>query len=145
MRPVGDVFKVFIGFAIGAIFFFSGCSRSTESNPVAPPTEISFAQSIQPIFTQRCALSGCHAGSSPAQGMSLEAGKAYGNIVNVPSREKPELMRVKPDSSSVSYLVQKIRGVSGIVGARMPFGASPLTDAQIQTIAEWVDQGARNN
>ncbi len=77
--------------------------------------------------------------------MSLEAGKAYGNIVNVPSREKPELMRVKPDSSSISYLVQKIRGVPGIVGARMPLGASPLTDVQVQTIADWVDQGARNN
>jgi len=27
----------------------------------------------------------------------------------------------------------------------MPFGAAPLTDAQIQTVATWVDQGAKNN
>lgn len=106
-----------------------------------------FASLVQPIFSNNCALSGCHAGSSPAQGMNLSSGQAYANIVNVPSNESG-LLRVKPSQPDSSYLVHKVQGTQGSVGGsggQMPLGGAPLSQAQINTIRQWIADGAPNN
>ncbi|MBI4529901.1 MAG: hypothetical protein HY709_00110 [Candidatus Latescibacteria bacterium] len=79
--------------------------------------------------------------------MSLEEGKSYSNIVNKPSREAPSVMRVKPSDPDNSYLYRKIRGEQRSVGGsgeRMPLGGS-LSSSQIETIKNWITQGAPNN
>lgn len=43
-----------------------------------------------------------------------------------------------------SYLVRKIEGPR-IVANRMPLGAAPLTQAQIDLVREWVLDGAPDN
>lgn len=98
---------------------------------------------VQQVFTQSCALSGCHAGSAPQQGMNLSVGVAYANIVNVPSSEMPSLDRIEPDDPDNSYLVRKIEG-TGLQG-RMPLGGAPLSQQTIQLIRDWVSAGAPNN
>lgn len=106
-----------------------------------------FAAVVQPIFTANCALSGCHAGASPAQGMNLSSGQAYGNIVNVPSVES-RLLRVKPGQPDSSYLVHKIQGTQTTVGGsggRMPLGRAALSQTQIDVIRQWIADGAPNN
>lgn len=103
---------------------------------------------VQPIFNQNCALSGCHAGTSPAQGMSLAAGSAYASIVNVPSAEAPALRRVRPFQPDSSYLVHKVQGTQANVGgsgARMPLGGNPLSATEIARIRTWITLGAKNN
>jgi hypothetical protein len=102
---------------------------------------------VQPIFSSNCALSNCHAGSNPVQGMNLSSGQAYANIVNVQSNESP-LLRVMPGEPDESYLVHKIQGTQGTVGgsgAQMPFGTQPLSQDQIDLIREWITDGAQNN
>lgn len=117
---------------------------------------VSFAADIEPIFISRCALSGCHVqpspndpsyseGAEPPAGLVLSRGTAYGNIVDVPSTERPELDRIEPGDPERSYMILKLRGAPGIVGARMPFGGPFLSDAQIQTFVEWVLAGAERN
>ncbi len=97
------------------------------------------------IFTPSCAKSGCHAGSSPQQGMNLSAGQTFGNIVAVASQEAPPLNRVQPGDPDNSYLVQKIEGTAS-VGGRMPLDGPPfLSNAQIQSIRAWIAAGAENN
>jgi hypothetical protein len=130
----------------------AACSKSstssTSSNPTGPTTSdttISFASQVQPIFSSNCALSGCHSGSGAQQGMNLAAGSAYAAIVNVPSREKSQFMRVLPSKSDSSYLYLKITGSSLISGARMPYNRPALSQSDIQTIQSWIDQGAKNN
>ncbi|UCD25966.1 MAG: hypothetical protein JSW51_01555 [Gemmatimonadota bacterium] len=106
-----------------------------------------FAAVVQPIFTANCALSGCHAGSSPAQGMNLSSGQAYANIVDVPSNESG-LVRVKPSMPDSSYLVHKIQGTQGSVGGsggQMPLGRAALSQTQIDAIRQWIADGAPNN
>lgn len=110
-----------------------------------PTPSVSFSGDVQPIFTNSCALSGCHAAGSGAGGMVLSAGDAFGNIVGVPSSQQPSLNRIQPGDADASYLVRKIRGDAGISGGRMPLNRTPLTDSQIQTIVDWVNQGAANN
>jgi len=106
-----------------------------------------FAGAVQPILTANCALSGCHAGASPAQGMNLSSGQAYANIVGVPSIES-SLLRVKPSEPDSSYLVHKIQGTQGSVGGsggRMPLGGAALSQTQIDAIRQWITDGAQNN
>lgn len=103
---------------------------------------VSFAADVQPIFTTNCALSGCHNAATAQAGQVLEQGVAIANIVNVPSTEQPALFRVNPGNADDSYLVRKIRGTPGITGGRMPLNRPPLSQAQIDTIVTWVNEGA---
>jgi hypothetical protein len=110
--------------------------------------EVSFADDVQPIFTNSCAFSGCHGGASPQLGMNLSAGQAYANIVNVAAVEVPTLMRVRPSLPDSSYLVHKIQGTQASVGGtggQMPLSGCCLTADQIATIRSWVEDGALNN
>lgn len=123
---------------------FAACSKSS-SNPATPSSgDISFSNQVQPIFSASCAIPGCHLGTSAQQGMDLSSGNAYNNIVNVKSIEVPSFYRVKPSSSDSSYLYMKITGASGISGVQMPKTGS-ISQSQIQTIKDWIDQGAKNN
>lgn len=131
-----------IGFILFAVAF-AACSKSS-SNPMTPSGDISFASQVQPIFTANCAVSGCHAGSSPQQGMDLSSGKAYSNIVNVRSIEISTYYRVNPSHSDSSFLYFKVSGNS-IAGAQMPYQRAALSAADVQTIKDWIDQGAKNN
>jgi len=110
-------------------------------------TAVSFSTHVQPVFSNSCALSGCHTGSNPPHGLNLSAGLAYGNLVNVPAAEAP-LDRIEPGLPDSSYLIHKIQGTQltvGGSGARMPFGGPYLSQATIDTLRAWVAKGAKNN
>jgi hypothetical protein len=79
--------------------------------------------------------------------MNLSQGQAYANIVNVQSNES-SLLRVRPSQPDSSYLVHKIQGTQSNVGGsggQMPLGRNPLSQAQIDTIRQWIADGAPNN
>ena len=116
-------------------------STFTVQPAVTAPT---FSQVQQQVFTPNCALSGCHAGADPAQGMNLSSGQAYSNIVNVPSNEVPSLDRIEPGEPDNSYLIHKIEGTAQ-VGGRMPLGGGPLPNEFIQVIRDWISDGAQDN
>ncbi len=90
------------------------------------------------VFNTSCAVSGCHAGASPQQGLDLSPGVAGANLIGVDSRELPSFKRVDPGNPDDSYLVMKIEGDSRIVGQRMPIGRPPLSSAEITLVREWV-------
>src|SRR5262249_30212779 len=48
-------------------------------------------------------------------------------------------VRVVPGNAAASYLVAKLRGTAPLCGVRMPYGAPPLPEAQIQTIEAWIN------
>ena len=107
-----------------------------------------FARDIQPILTSNCALSGCHAGTTPVLGQNLSDGVAYARIVCIASVEVPGMMRVRPSQPDSSYLVHKIQGTQASVGGsggQMPLGGTPLSQSQIDLIRAWIVAGAKNN
>jgi hypothetical protein len=112
------------------------------------PGVVSFAGDVQPIFSGSCATAAfCHKGSTPAAGLNLESGNAYGNTVNVAATELGSMSRIKPGDLASSYLIHKINGTQGTVGgsgSKMPLGGS-LTTSEIQTITKWVQDGAPQN
>jgi len=109
-------------------------------------TPISFATSVQTVFSANC--TGCHTGAGAAGGLSLASGVAHSSIVDQNSGQVPTLKRVRPSRPDSSYLVHKIQGTQATVGgsgSRMPLAAAPLSNATINIIRNWILQGALNN
>ncbi len=94
------------------------------------------------VFDVGCALSGCHSGSNPAANLNLEDGKSYENLVNINSLLHPGEKRVIPNNSAGSILIKSLRGE---ISTKMPLSVSPLSNAVIDSIALWIDNGALNN
>jgi hypothetical protein len=93
------------------------------------------------VFTPICTR--CHIGASAPEGLQLDAAHSYALLVGVPSVEKPSLLRVDPGNPDLSYIVLKLEGASGIVGAQMPFGGPYLPQSTINVIRQWITDGAQ--
>jgi hypothetical protein len=118
----------------------------TDPGAGSPPPDpgATFTRVQNEIFTPTCARIGCHDLLGQQSQQVLIAGRAYANIVNVPSVEMPSLNRVTPNDPTSSYLYRKITG-AGITGDRMPQSLPPLTDAQIALVRDWIRRGAPND
>jgi len=95
---------------------------------------VSYSTQIQPIFNNNCAGSQCHIGGmanglSLSSYMSLMQGGNSGAVV-IPG---------DPDNSII------IRRLEGNIQPQMPFGRSPLPQATIDLIRDWIAEGAHNN
>lgn len=94
------------------------------------------------VFDVSCATSGCHSGANPPANLNLESGKSFSNLVNVNSSLYSGEKRVVAFDSQNSILIKTLRGT---ISTQMPIGSSPLTDSIIDSIAVWIDEGAKNN
>ena len=147
-RVAGAV--ILVAACVGA----AGCDQklSTLAGPT-PGLEPTFSSVQSQIFETtdvagRQACVNCHTnvGRNPSGGLNLAHAVAYDQIVNVPSARKPGAIRVIPGDPENSYLVHKIEGRAGIVGARMPISGPPfLTDGQILILKRWIALGAPRN
>jgi hypothetical protein len=73
--------------------------------------------------------------------MTIVPGEELAQLVDVPSLERPELLRVARGDPSSSYLYLKLRGDGGIDGAPMPSTAD--RDPRRAELAwYWVEAGA---
>lgn len=81
-------------------------------------TGISYSADIQPILASRCAVPGCHVAGASIPNFSTYSGVAA-RATNI-----------------------KLRTASG---SMPPAGSTDLTPQQVQLIACWVDDGAKNN
>jgi hypothetical protein len=116
----------------------NGQPGSDSSGPITADL-----QSIQEhVFTPIC--SQCHIGASAPEGLQLDAAHAYNFLVGIPSAEQPNLLRVKPGDPDNSYMVHKIEGLPGIDGGQMPLMETPLPQATIDAIRQWITNGAPN-
>jgi len=137
--------------ALLACALFLACCGKLKELPTAPgvggepidPTA-TFTRVQNEIFTPTCAQLGCHDRLGRQEDQQLTAGVAYAQIVNHPSVEMPQLVRVAPADPANSYLYRKITG-AGITGDRMPQGGPYLSDAQIKLVRDWIRRGAPND
>jgi hypothetical protein len=110
--------------------------------PIDPTATLTRVQNE--VFTPTCGALGCHDPLGRQEQMILTSGRAYANVVNVPSNQNPALKRVTPGDPANSYLYRKITG-AGITGDRMPQGGPYLTDAQSKLVRDWIRRGAPND
>ncbi len=119
---------------------------TTPTTPTTPATGTLTAtlSSIQrEVFNPVCVT---HHGPSAAEaGLDISEGRSFENLVNVPSTQVG-LDLVTPNDAENSYLIHKLDGRAGIVGARMPVGSGGfLSDEAIDIIEQWINAGAQNN
>ena len=96
------------------------------------------------VFTPIC--SGCHSGAGGVLPgvMNLTAGNSFTSLVNVASIQVATIDRVEPGDPDNSYLIQKLMGTAA-VGDRMPQGGTPLDQATMDMIRQWITDGAAND
>jgi hypothetical protein len=95
------------------------------------------------VFTPTCAA--CHTGQGSVLPGSMDltsADASMVSLVGVASSEQPAIERVKAGDPDASYLIQKLEGTAAS-GVRMPFGGSPLDQATIDAIRQWITNGAQ--
>ena len=103
------------------------------------PIEHPVAADIQKISDRSCATSSCHDGTAEPD----LRGDVHGAMVDVVA-EDVELPLVDPGNRGTSYLWAKLVGTQkdvGGEGAKMPL-TGVLTDAERETIGNWIDDGA---
>jgi hypothetical protein len=89
----------------------------------------------------------CHQIQGEA-GLALEPNRSYNNLVGVQSTQSSTQLLVKAGAPEESYLLAKLNGTqaqAGGSGVRMPYGAAPLSQAQLNLIRQWITDGASNN
>lgn len=137
-----------------ALVALAGVACDEALSSVTGPTPnltVSFA-SIQrdilsaPDASGRPGCTSCHSDALARfnGGLNLQT-NPYGNLVGAVSFSKRGATRVIPGDPDGSYLIQKLEGRGGIVGARMPLGGPYLTPGQISVIRRWIELGAQNN
>lgn len=103
-----------------------------NSTPCDPNT-VYFQNDVLPILISNCAMAGCHDPGSHQDGVILNS---YGALMNSDI--------VEPGDAEDSDLYEVItENDPSKIMPRPP--ASPLTQAQINTIMTWIEQGAQNN
>lgn len=129
-----------------ALVFASGCDTAAmsmtppdASDPcdagANPPT---LSKDVEPIFQMHCAGIECHTTFGP--------GRAYSHLVGVTASECTDGRKlVDPDFPMSSYLIQKVRGEDLCSGVQMPKKGALLSDADVQTISDWICAGAKND
>jgi hypothetical protein len=135
----------------GALVNLSCDESLSELTGPTPNLQPTFSSIQRDIFdardsSGRPACTQCHTdvGRNASGGTNLRHELAYSSLVNVPSR-KPGMMKVVPGDPENSYLIHKLEGRAGIVGAQMPLGGPYLSEGQIMVIKRWIELGAPNN
>jgi len=106
------------------------------------------------IFSQSCAVGGCHDSQSQTGNMILEAGAAYTNLINVTPdkaaaaaagwKRVTVLIQDMSGDPDTSFIMHKLTGdlPDSSYGARMPFGRPKLNQTLIDIIETWIRNGA---
>ena len=126
-----------------SIFLLNGCEDIGDV--VAPEngpdngTQLSFSNDILPIFDSNCTTI-CHPSpASPAFG-NLDLNSYVTLMDQTGPNHAPVIVPFQPDSS---FLVQRIEDPGA---TRMPPPPNPaLPPAQIDTIRQWIEEGALDN
>jgi len=131
--------NIFLCFAtmLTTVWLYTGCNdenpTGAASDIVFPPNNVSYAQHVQPLFNQACALSGCHDGGLHDSPLCLDM--HFNTVFRTPGV-------VIPGRPDLSTLVFRIEGTSGV---RMPPTGQPLNQNQINGIRAWIFEGAADN
>ena len=114
--------------SVTVLFFISGCTNQPVVNP---NRVVGFNSDIRPILAGNCAASGCH--GSSALGINEFPLVTYEEVIN-----NGGINVQKPERSKL------YKAITRNDEQQMPPNGK-MTDAQIEIIYNWINQGAENN
>lgn len=140
-RPSNQVVALFcMTTMVAAITMLSGCSsNNVTGNNSNPLPNTYYGKNIQRIFNNSCGggNGSCHINGS-RYGVNLAT---YKNVMNSYASEYGKKV-VIPGNPSGSPLIDKV-GPNPRYGYRMPYALHPpLSTAQIDTLVQWIKNGA---
>ena len=116
-------------------------AQFTIATPVAVGATLDEIQAA--IFTPNCA--GCHSATGNTGGITnLDLSNADASLIsllNVPSEQDANFVRVLPGDPDNSYVVQKMQGIASAGGVMPPSGM--LGTAEIDAVRLWISNGAQ--
>lgn len=115
-------------------------AQFTISTPVVVGATLDEIQAA--VFTPSCA--GCHSATGNTGGITnldlSNADASLMSLVNVPSEQDANFVRVLPGEPDNSYIVQKMQGNASAGGVMPPSGM--LGTAEIDAVRLWISNGA---
>ena len=156
LRPVRPPRTPAIGAIVVLLLFLPACDHLGDEAQglicdtiyeasAYPASTVSFQTDIVPILANNgCSSQFCHGNTAdPPSGFSvLTATDLLG-----PGNEAEQLgiCNVVRGDADGSYVVMKLVEAPGIIGERMPFGGGPIAAGDLQTIRQWITEGAPDN
>lgn len=124
-------------------YLVNGCSDMGD--PVAPNGNgggngggtVNYSADVQPIINAHCIS--CHASPANPDFGNLDLTSYDGVMDQTGPNHAPVITPGDPDNS---YLVERIEGT---IPPQMPLVGAPLSSDQINTIRQWIDEGALDN
>ena len=102
---------------------------------IIPAENVSYQEYIQPVFTVKCAMSGCHDDRTQSAGLVLTSwGFATANYA-----------MVAPGNPTSSKIVWAIKGNGAKLMPPMYGTTKGMTANQVAGIETWIREGAKNN
>lgn len=102
--------------------------------PARAERQVDFFKEVRPILAQHCFT--CHGPDAERRKGDLRLDVKDDAFAHVPEGGAPFV----PGDPAASLVVQRLKATDP--EERMPKGADPLTDRQIETIERWIEQGA---
>lgn len=145
-----------------SLFLFYSCNEETT---IVPPVDVDETNNgfetreVAEIFAKNCALSGCHAGTSPQHSLNLTSynemikgshGRPLGNHTHGKISGIFHDDNTYGGSPIVPYNAEKslmyilLTGGTEDQTQRMPYQKSSLSQTDINTIKDWINNGAKN-
>ncbi len=118
------------GSLLAALVPTSGATAQAQ-----PPSAVSFSRDVRPILATRCFS--CHQGARLSGGYLMTD---FQSMLDGGDSGQPAIVAEDPDAS---YLLELVTPVDG--QAEMPPDEPSLTDAEINTIRQWITEGAIND
>lgn len=132
--------KIFVFSLFVVLLVLAGCqSNVIDNSTIVEVGSVSFQDDVLPIFLSTCGGSGCHVNEAVNR---VELTNYQATINSFAETYNTAL--VLPGNVAGSPLIDKILA-NPRFGVRMPDSAPPLTNAQIEIISTWVEDGALDN
>lgn len=119
---------------LSAVLLLGGCLADQDRTRGEVTPDWDFIQST--IFESSCAVSGCHTGSTPAGGLSLDANQ-YSTVVDNATNSASGLQYVNSGFPSQSYLYLAITNQAN--GDDM---SGFVSQGDVDLIKQWIEAGA---
>ena len=129
MLPITKSAPVRLTATAGLLVLFCSSPARLVSQSSAPT--IDFDRDVHTIIAAKCLA--CHSAEKRSGGLSLAT---YSDVLDGGRSGAA----VRPGNSAGSLIIARI---TGSAAPQMPFALPPLSEAEINTIRVWIDQGAR--
>lgn len=129
-------------FSVAVLFMTYSGWKSEQTGPVVTKAILnpSYSKDLLPIFDAQCTP--CHTNSNPTDDLANFHVTSYAGIMKGGALGPA----VIPGNPAKSQIILLLEGKDPKVpGLQMPLGRTPLSPATIQTIANWIKEGAKNN